>query len=369
MRILLLSDADNPHTMKWAIGLANAGLTVGVFSFRKPLSNIYNDSRIELLNPNVYDQNIVTSNVLQKLKYVTAVSWLKKAIYKFKPDILHAHYASSYGMLGALCGFHPYVISVWGSDVYDFPKQGFLQKLLLKYNLSKADMICSTSHVMQKETQQYTQKKAINVIPFGVDTNIFKKQSSDSLFESGSIVIGTIKTLDEKYGIRYLIEAFNIVRNKYRQLPLRLLLVGDGAQKNYLMELVKDLNLNAVTKFTGNIPHSQIQQCHNMLDIAVYVSTLDSESFGVSVIESSACEKPVIVSRVGGLTEVVNENVSGIVVPPRNAESTAEAIEKLLLNTELRLKMGSAGRQRVKDNYEWNACVDKMIRHYLSLKK
>jgi len=82
--------------------------------------------------------------------------------------------------------------------------------------------------------------------------------------------------------------------------------------------------------FTGKVPYNEVPKYQNMLTISVSVS--DSESFGVAILEASACEKPVVVSNVGGLTEVVEDGVTGIIVPPRNPEKTAEAIEKLLLD-------------------------------------
>lgn len=139
---------------------------------------------------------------------------MKKVITEFKPDILHAHYASSYGLLGALSGFHPYIISVCGSDVFDFPNTSFLHKIVLKYNLSVADKILSTSNVMAIETSKYTNKEII-VTPFGIDLDKFKPLSVKTIFNKENIVIGTITILEEKYGIEYLIRAFAIVKNKY----------------------------------------------------------------------------------------------------------------------------------------------------------
>jgi glycosyltransferase involved in cell wall biosynthesis len=88
-----------------------------------------------------------------------------------------------------------------------------------------------------------------------------------------------------------------------------------------------------------------------MLDVAVYPSTEDSESFGVSVIESQACEVPVIVSSVGGLAEVVKEGETGFVVAPFDFEGIATALDKLWSNEELRANMGKAGRSRVLNEY------------------
>jgi hypothetical protein len=69
---------------------------------------------------------------VSKLKYVSLVSELKTACRKFDPDLMHAHYATSYGLLAALSGFKPYLISVWGSDVFDFPKAFFFASTNLK---------------------------------------------------------------------------------------------------------------------------------------------------------------------------------------------------------------------------------------------
>jgi glycosyltransferase involved in cell wall biosynthesis len=131
-----------------------------------------------------------------------------------------------------------------------------------------------------------------------------------------------------------------------------------------LKALVKELNLENETVFTGRIDYDLISHYHNMLSIYVALSVIDSESFGVAVIEASACEKPVVVSNVGGLPEVVEDGATGFVVPPRNPEKAAEAIEKLILDKELCLKMGRAGRKRVKKLYRWDDNVKQLISIY-----
>jgi glycosyltransferase involved in cell wall biosynthesis len=97
------------------------------------------------------------------------------------------------------------------------------------------------------------------------------------------------------------------------------------------------------------------------------LSSLDSESFGVAVVEASACEIPVVVSDVGGLPEVVENNISGFIVKSRDPEAAAIAIEKLILSKSLRLKMGNAGRERVLQNYNWTNNVTLVIEIYNSL--
>jgi len=251
------------------------------------------------------------------------------------------------------------------SDVYSFPDKSIFHRKILEYVLKKADVISSTSHTMAERTRLFIQKdKDINVVPFGVDINVFRSMKVKSLFNENDIVIGTVKTLEKKYGIEYLIKAFKILNDKYPELPLKLLIVGGGSLEEDLRKLAKELGIWNKTIFTGKVPFEDVPIYHNMLSVSVSVSVSESESFGVAVVEAMSCDKPVVVSNVGGLPEVVEEGKNGFVVPPRNTEETAKAIERLLLNKDLREKMGQAGRERVKAIYDWNLCVDKMIGIY-----
>jgi len=363
MKLLLLSDPNSPHTIKWAKSLAKNNIDIIIFGLGdftvKDYDGISN-IQVKTLNETVTRDE----GAFAKLKYLKALPTLKQVIKDFKPDIVHAHYATSYGLLGALSGFHPFILSVWGSDVFSFPLKSRLHKMMLKYNLKKADKILSTSHVMAKETKLYTNKN-IEVTPFGIDMKQFRPMEVESLFNKSDIVIGTVKTLENKYGIEYLIRAFKIISDRYQKLPLKLLIVGGGSLESNLKSLVKELNIENKTLFTGRVPFTDVPKYHNMLSVSVSVS--NSESFGVAIIEASSCGKPVVVSNVGGLPEVVEDGVSGFVVPPRDPQKTAEVIDKLLLNKNLREKIGKNGRDRVKRLYNWDDNVKQMIRIYKEL--
>jgi len=365
MNLLLLADPNSVHIIKWATSLATYNIQIKIFG----LGKLKVDNYVEIENIDVISFMESTDGAegsMRKIRYLKALPMLKKIIEEFKPDIVHSHYATSYGLLGSLSNFSPYVLSVWGTDVFDFPKQSFLHKIFFKYNLKKADKILSTSHVMAKEIELYTSKD-IEVTPFGIDIEQFKPMKIKSLFDKDDIVIGTIKTLEEKYGIEYLIRGFEIVSKNYSELPLKLLIVGGGSLEKKLKKLVKELNIENKTVFTGQVVFKDIPKYHNMLSIFVSVSL--SEAFGVAIIEASSCQKPVIVSDIGGLPEVVKNDETGIVIPSKNSELTAKAIERLLLDKELRTKMGNAGRDRVKHLYNWNDNVNQMMQIYKELIK
>lgn len=356
-KLLLLSDINSPHTQKWVTALVDSGFRIAVFSLSKAATNWYiNLKNFELFDEHGFSKGSFYKSTFQKIAFLKVVPSLKMVILNYQPDIVHAHYASSYGLIGALCKFHPYLISVWGSDVFDFPKQNFINKKVLEFNLSKADLILSTSIAMQVEANLYTDKK-IQLIPFGIDTSVFKPVEKT---EHETIVIGTIKRLEETYGISYLIKAFSVLSKKYHNL--HLLLVGDGKQTDEYKKLVSDLGLSGKVTFTGLIPHNEVVAFHNKLDIYVAVSL--RESFGVAVLEASACATPVVVSNVGGLPEVVIQNHTGFIVPPADVNATASAIEILIKDKALRKTFGINGREFVISKYKWKDNLNQLVTIY-----
>ena len=365
MRVLLLSDTNSEHTEKWALGLASQGLEVGLFSFNKASYSWYqNKPNITILfePENKLDQNSTSS----KLSYLKYVNLMKNAILQFKPDVLHAHYATSYGLIGALSGFHPFVISAWGTDVMKFPQKNLLFKSILKYNLKKADAICATSHTIKDFLKPVTSKN-IHVIPFGVNVNQFSKKEVKSLFNKESFVIGCIKALEDIYNIDILIKAFAVLKSKFPSKSLKLLIIGVGSQEAELKKMVSNLKIDGDVIFTGRISFSEVSNYFNMLDVLVNIS--DYESFGVSVIEAMACEKPVIATNTGGLKEIIENSTFGSLVEVANVEQTANEMERYLLESNLKEKVGKAARAKVVEKYSWTDNIQQMIDVYSQLMK
>lgn len=361
MKVLLLADAESIHTKKWVVSLKEMNIDVAVFSLRDSLDEIYSKG-IWLYSCDIDNSIFQKGSLLKKLcKYILCVFRLKKVVNEFRPDVIHAHYASSYGLLGALLNYHPFVISVWGSDIYDFPNKTIFNKYIIKYNFMCANQILSTSYAMVREIKKYT-KKGIKVIPFGVDTNNFKVKKINSIFSNSDFVFGSIKSLEKIYGVDNVIRAFAKVYMKYPNLKLNLLIVGDGCEKGNLEELSRKLGVNKATKFIGKVNHSDISRYLNMMSISMVLS--HSESFGVSVLEASACEKPVIATDVGGLPEVVNNNETGIIVADNNIDETVKAMCFFVDNPDKISQMGERGRKFVKKHYRWEQSVSEVLKVY-----
>jgi glycosyltransferase involved in cell wall biosynthesis len=363
MKILLLSDPNSSHTIKWVKSLSQKGINILVLGLSEcKVSDYQNCKNVSIQNLGVPATLTKSRNsYFSKLIYLKSLQKVKKHIRHFKPDIVHAHYATSYGLLGALSGFRPFVLSVWGSDVFSFPRKSIFHKAIIQYNFRKADKILSTSKAMADEIQKYCSKK-IEVTPFGIDPEKFQKFPVQTLFDEDSIVIGTIKSLEKEYGIEYLLKAFEIAMRKLPGLSLRLLIVGGGSLEKELKKLTKELAIEKQTLFVGKIPFDEVAKYHNMMDISVFLSL--NESFGVAVIEAGACEKPVVVSNIGGLPEVVEDNVGGFIVPAMNPAAAASKLIRLIQDEKLRREMGKNARNRVKQMYNWKTNVEQMINIY-----
>lgn len=352
MKLLLLADARSIHTQKWASYFADRGHRVDVLSFRNA----------EIPNVTVHR---LRAFIPGKLARLTAISKVRKLIDVIGPDIVHAHYATSYGLLGSLTGFHPLVISVWGSDVFEFPRKSYLHRKLLQFNLAKADHVCSTSNIMAREARKYCDRP-ISVTPFGIDCTRFRPSPSGG--DPSQVVIGTVKSGYWYYGAQFVISSFSLLRNSVKPeiaSKLRLVIAGDGPYNRSLKRLVNKLGIQHATEFVGNVPHAAMPALLNTFSISATLS--ERESFGVAVIEASACGIPVVVSNSEGLPEVVENDLTGIIVPSRDVEAAAHAFRRLIDDPHLRKTMGANGRDYVLKNYNWIENASRLERVYEAL--
>jgi glycosyltransferase involved in cell wall biosynthesis len=261
---------------------------------------------------------------------------------------------------------------VWGSDVFDFPDQSPLAGRLVRWNLRRATRVAATSRMMARQVRALVPRIAdVAITPFGVDGERFRP--IDGMRDAAAVTIGTVKTLDDKYGIDLLVRAFaRLVADPVLVAAgaasrLRLTIVGNGPRRAELEDLARELRVDGVTTFVGQVPHAEVPSWLNRLDIYAAPSRLDSESFGVAVIEASSCAVPVVVSDAGGLPEVVEDRVTGFVVRRESVDTLTGALRVLVLSESQRHAMGAAGRTFVQREFAWSACVDHMLDLYESV--
>ena len=348
MKLCLLADAASIHTRRWAEYFAGRGHDVHLLSMR-PAS--YAQVTVHLIRP-----------PLGRGGYFLTALAARRTIRRLEPDLVHAHYASSYGLWGASCGRGPLVLSVWGSDVHDFPHRGPLQRRLLEWNLRRADVLCATSEALARETAVFAPPGTpIHLTPFGVDTDRFQPRPGGS--RGSGVVIGSARKLERTYGLDVLLEAFARLDPGARQdQPLSLWIAGDGPDRTRLPQQAARLGVASHVKFLGALSHDRMPAFMWALDL--FVNPSRAESFGVAALEAAASGLPVVASRVGGLPEIVADGETGLLAPPEDPVALAEALARLIDSPEQRRALGRAARARAVTRYDWQRCARAMERLY-----
>lgn len=372
MKVLVVSDAQSVHTQRWTSALKNKGVDVVLYTIKPVTDDFYSSRGIKCHYFDLFDFKREKRSKLYAVKrHLQAVAHLKQVLKEEKPHILHSHFVTSYSLIAALAGYRPFIVSAWGSDIYLYPKKSPVNKAIVKFILSCADKVLSTSNVMARECEKYTQKP-IEITPFGVDTELFKRGGNNGgnfgdieHSKPEKFVIGSVKTLAENYGTEYLIRAFKRVVDRNPGKELSLELVGKGPDEERLKGIAKELGIAEKVNFRGFINQKDLPEVYSKFNIACYLS--NSESFGVSAIEAMSCNCPVVASDADGFTEVIENGVTGIIVPKKDPVATAAAIQKFIDNPELTNRMGIAGRERVCSMYKWEGNVDTMLSIYKSV--
>lgn len=351
--VLLVAHAASIHTSRWANGLVGRGLEVHLASLCDADGQAY-DPRVQLHRlPGSIGRG-----------YVTAAPALRRLVRHLRPDLVNGHYATGYGTLAglALVGLDvPYLLNVWGSDVYAFPDRSPAHRRMVQLSLSRANVIGSTSHAMARRTAGLT-TRPIEVTPFGIDTEVFCP-GEGVRHDPSIVVIGTVKLLKPVYGIDVLMRAFVAARDQLASrggpaLELRIHGSGPGAQE--LSDLARELGIPQTMR--GHVDHAGVPEALRELDVFVALSR--QESFGAAILEAGACGIPVLVSDAEGPAEVTVDGGTGLVVPVDDVEAATAALVELATDPDLRTRLGSAARRHVVEHYSWRASLDAMLGAY-----
>ncbi len=347
-RVLLLADANSNHTRKWILLLKKQQIEVAVFSLYPSLDNWHQLNEVPLTT--FYSDSKLS--FWKKTGYLMAFFRAKKLINRFQPDVLNAHYATSYGLLGALLNPKKLILNFWGTDVFVFPKKSWFHKRCLQWIINRANVICSSSMVMSVEIRKYTQQEII-LIPFGIDIEVYQaKPFRQVLITKKPIVLGIVKSLEPVYRIDIAIDAIKIL-NATSGYQFVLHIAGSGT----LEKTLKSKSSNDIV-FKGKIDQSLVPNFMRSLDL--YINTTQFESFGVSTIEAMACGVPVIAHKAGGSAEIIENKKTGFLYSPNTPQILAETILEIIQDTEQLENITHQAYKHVLNHYSTTQTLKKL---------
>jgi len=293
----------------------------------------------------------------------------RRLIKRIKPDILNAHYITLHGYLGVFSGFHPLILTAYGSDVHTDPQRNPLYRILTKKALKKADLIvCDSQMVREGLIKLGAVPSKIRIIYNGVDTQLFNPQQRDErlrqeleLADSPTVI--STRTLSPLYNVKTLLEAIPLVVKEFPQA--KFIIAGDGKQRNYLTNLTNSLGVSGSIRFLGWVPNNELPKYLASSDI--YVSTSLADSTSLCLQEAMACKLAPVVTDLPANREWVADSENALIVPTKDPQALAGKIIYLLRNGEVRRKFGKAGRKIIKKRAEYQREMAKMEQLYQEL--
>ena len=355
MRLCFISDPNSIHTRRWVSWFAQHGHSICLVAdipFREPWPGI-----------EVVD--------LSKYLYVPVIRFpiwvliLRQILHRWEPDILHAHRVNSAGWIGAFSGFHPYMVTPWGSDVFIQPERSRVARILARYTLKRADLITTNSQSMSEQVIRLgAHLDAIKRVQFGVELDVFNPSASTSLeridlrrrlsLTMDAQLVLSPRAIRPLYNIDVILQSIPSVRQSF---PDAVFLFTDynrdPVYKEHLDRIVRNLGLEECIRWLPpTSSRNEMAELYRMS--AVVVSVPFSDGTPVSVLEAMACGTPVISSDLPSLREFITNGENGWLVPVGQTVPLADAITQLLAQPELARDMGRKANQVVAENFDYD---------------
>jgi len=287
------------------MGLAKRGHEIHFITYRRP-------ARLATFHANIYYHEVSAEDypLFEYPPYDTALASKLVDVVKFENlDILHVHYAIPHATVAYMAKkilltqgrYIPVVTTLHGTDITLVGSNGAFNPVVT-FSINKSDGVTAVSESLRKETLElFDIQQDIRVIHNFIDFERFRKVNKDhfkkAIAPNGERIITHTSNFRKVKRIEDVILVFKKVNEK---IPSKLLLIGDGPERNHLEELCRKVGLGHEVRFLGK--QDAIEELLAVSDLFIMPS--ESESFGLAALEAMACEVPVISTNVGGLPEV-----------------------------------------------------------------
>ncbi len=289
-------------------------------------------------------------------------SHIKKILERERFDIIHLHEPMippvalavlRFSQTVNVGTFHAYHGDwSWGYWFWKPVIRRWFEKLHGKIAVSKPAMQFVSRHF----PGEYT------IIPNGIDVAYFSADAPPiEELHDGKLNILFVGRMERRKGLRHLLGAYGQIKKEFPDT--RLIVVGPGDKREYEM-LVYANDLKDVV-FAGYVSQEELRRYYKTADIFCAPAT-GKESFGIVLLEAMAASKPIVASRIPGYASVITDGVEGLLTEPKNEDSLAKALSKLIADKSLRQKMGTIGRAKVEE-YSWERVSLRVMDYYQSL--
>ena len=306
------------------ISLCKHGHKVHFIAYKKPV-------RLNNLSENLFFHkvNVPDYPLFNFQPYELALSTkLVEVIKDNSIDLMHVHYAIPHAYAAYMAkmmlkdqGIHvPIVTTLHGTDITLVGNHPFY-KTAVNFSINKSDIVTCVSESLKQDTlDQFDINVGIEVIPNFIDISKYVEQQKKCDFEnnvSNEFIIAHVSNFRPVKNIKSVILVFN---NIQKEIPSRLLMIGEGPEKEMAEQLCKELSIESKVEFLGNSNQVEKNLCHSDL----FLLPSNTESFGLAALEAMASKVAVISSNAGGLSEINIHGETGYLTHPDDIELMSE---------------------------------------------
>jgi N-acetyl-alpha-D-glucosaminyl L-malate synthase BshA len=326
--------------------------------------------RMNLNHPNIHfhQAEVVSYPLFDHSPYTLSLATKMLEVFEAESlDLLHVHYAIPHSVSALLARQMaapkrlPFITTLHGTDITLVGNNhNFLP--ITRYSIEQSDGVTSISkYLLDRTIKEFDIKRPIEVIPNFVNCELYSRQPDPELraawAPNGEPIVMHLSNFRPVKRILDAIQIFALLREK---MPAKLVMVGDGPDREVAEQLAQKLKVAEDVLFLGkqNDVHIKLSQA----DLFLLPSQL--ESFGLAALEAMACEVPVIATNVGGLPEVIQHGVDGYLVEPGDVKQAAKYAIDLLSRPDRGREIGRLARIHAKKNYCANDVIPMYERYY-----
>jgi colanic acid/amylovoran biosynthesis glycosyltransferase len=323
--------------------LRRRGVQVQILSLRRPAETLHH--RI-----------IEEAGLLERVNYQS--DEFASVLRELQPQIIHAHFATEPAACARELALQlgvPFTFTAHGYDIHrrpppDFAERAAAASAVITVSRANAQYIVKHFHVPRSH---------IRVIPCGVDTHRFRPNRLDgnARHAFGPPLVVCIARLVPVKNLRLLLEACKELLT--REVSFRCVIVGDGKSRDELLAEHARLGLEKAVELVGPAEQEAVRDWWQRASVAVLTS--EREGMPVSLMEAAACGVPAVATAVGGIPELIEDEVTGILVAHGSRDALAAALERMLKNPDLTSQMGIQARQRAVQRFSIGRQIDQLI--------
>ena len=372
LNILYIGDPAAIHVQRWLRYFVKKGHTVHLVPYPYSLA-LVPAGALEGVQIHHAQKNIPKKlhGFYKKYLIFKNILLCQQILKKYPIDLIHAHYISACGWIGAVLNFHPFVLTAWGSDINVDPHRNIFYHKFSQFAMKRADLITANSDDLAIKIAALTdQTRKVAIIHGGLETDRFPFQrGNDELRQrlglKDEFVVLSTRLLGKVYNLDILIRTIPVVRKAVPNVKFLFVYRGSSEQERELKKLINEVGATNSVILVGAVENRCIAEYYHLADI--FVSITSSEGMPGSLTEAMACGAVPVVSDLPVIRDWMQPDSNGMIVPVRDVEATAKAIISLLLNPEKRVEIAKRNRKLVIEKFDVRQWMQKMENIYYAL--